>query len=239
MRGTLEPGCDSQQEPAMNLRRNRLVRQLQARPRLFIASAVGLLTGFAIPDSVAMHGVTRALIGWNVALALYLVLAGVMMARSSHDRMRHRARLQDEGQWVVLTLVMVAAIASLFAVAGQLSVAKDARGALKAAHVGLGAVNVLLSWAFTHTMMALHYAHDYYSNTCRGRPGGLQFPDDDAPDYGDFVYFSAVIGTSGQTADVSFTSKEMRRAGTVHCVIAFLFNTTVLALSINIASGLI
>jgi uncharacterized membrane protein len=58
------------------------------------------------------------------------------------------------------------------------------------------------------------------------------------PDYGDFLYFACVIGTSGQTADVSFTSRAMRRIGTVHCVLAFFFNTTVVALTINIASGL-
>jgi uncharacterized membrane protein len=69
--------------------------------------------------------------------------------------------------------------------------------------------------------------------------GGLDFPDEVAPDYGDFVYFAFVIGTSGQTVDVSFTSKSIRRIGAVHCVLAFVFNTTVLALTINIAAGLI
>jgi uncharacterized membrane protein len=58
------------------------------------------------------------------------------------------------------------------------------------------------------------------------------------PDYWDFLYFSAVIGTSGQTADVSFTSKAMRRTGLVHCVLAYFYNTTVLALTINIAASL-
>jgi len=69
-------------------------------------------------------------------------------------------------------------------------------------------------------------------------PGGLEFPGGHAPDYGDFLYFACVIGTSGQTADVSFSSRVMRRTGLVHCVLAFLFNTTLIALTINIASGL-
>ena len=80
--------------------------------------------------------------------------------------------------------------------------------------------------------------------TTTTRPGksgckpGLQFPEDDSPDYGDFFYFSAIIGTSGQTADVSFVSKELRRIGSVHCIVAYLFNTTVLALLINIGASL-
>lgn len=58
------------------------------------------------------------------------------------------------------------------------------------------------------------------------------------PDYHDFLYFSIVIGTSAQTADVCLTSRSMRRLGAIHCFLAFLFNTTVLALTVNIASGL-
>ncbi|MFD1579255.1 DUF1345 domain-containing protein [Ramlibacter ginsenosidimutans] len=87
-------------------------------------------------------------------------------------------------------------------------------------------------------MFALHYAHDYYLAETRGQRGALDFPGGHAPDYGDFLYFSSVIGTSGQTADVSFTSRPMRRTGTVHCTLAFFFNTTLIALTINVASGL-
>jgi uncharacterized membrane protein len=72
----------------------------------------------------------------------------------------------------------------------------------------------------------------------RGRPDVLQFPGTADPTYGDFFYFAAVIGTSGQTADVAFTSSKLRRIGVLHCILAFFFNTTVLALTINIAAGL-
>jgi uncharacterized membrane protein len=73
----------------------------------------------------------------------------------------------------------------------------------------------------------------------RGNPGGLDFPGTHSPDYADFLYFSCIIGTSGQTADISFCSRSMRRTGLVHCVLAYFFNTTLLALTINIASGLL
>ena len=69
--------------------------------------------------------------------------------------------------------------------------------------------------------------------------GGLLFPNQKLPDYIDFLYFSCVIGTSGQTADVSFTSQSMRKVGLMHSVLAFFFNTSLVALMINIASGLI
>ncbi len=68
---------------------------------------------------------------------------------------------------------------------------------------------------------------------------GCSSPSDEHPDYGDFFYFAVVIGTSGQTADVAFVSKPMRRIGTLHCILAYLFNTTVLALLINIGASLL
>ena len=127
---------------------------------------------------------------------------------------------------------------SLGAIVAELSVVKEMLGTLRYAHLALAVLTIITSWAFTQVMFALHYAHDYYAAEAKGNPCGLEFPGGHAPDYGDFLYFACVIGTSGQTADVSFTTRIMRRTGLVHCVLAFFFNTTLLALTINIASGL-
>jgi uncharacterized membrane protein len=224
--------------PAAIWHRYRLLRQVHARPRLFVAAAAAIVVGLFLPTGVASHAVTRWLIAWNTGAVLYVLLAAIMMTRSTTHRMRHRAQLQDDGQLVILVLVVVSAVASLVAIAGELVVVKDMHGFLKGAHIALAGATVLSSWAFIQVMFALHYAHDYYAAACHGRPAGLQFPDGDEPDYGDFFYFSAVIGTSGQTADVSFVSKPMRRIGSLHCILAYLFNTTVLALLINIGASL-
>ena len=161
-----------------------------------------------------------------------------MMFWSTHERIRKRALQQDEGRIVILSLVISAAVMSLGAIVAELSVVKEIHGVLRIEHIALAALTIVFSWMFTQVMFALHYAHDYYTAEIRGNLGGLDFPGGHAPDYGDFLYFACVIGTSGQTADVSFTSRSMRRTGLVHCVLAFFFNTTLLALTINIASGL-
>ena len=215
-----------------------ILRLVRARPRLFIATAVAILVALLLPTGIASHPVTRWLVAWNAGTGLYVLLAAVMMIRSSDHRMRHRAQLQDEGQLAILVLVVVSAVASLAAIGGELAVVKDMHGFVKEAHIALAGVTVLSSWAFIQVMFALHYAHEYYAAACHGRRAGLQFPEDDKPDYGDFFYFAAVIGTSGQTADVSFVTKPMRRIGSLHCILAYLFNTTVLALLINIGASL-
>jgi uncharacterized membrane protein len=217
---------------------NRILRQLHARPRLFIATSIAVLVALLLPASLRIQPVTRLLIAWNAGTLLYVALAAIMMIRSSPQKMLYRAQLQDDGKITILVLVCLTAMASLAAMAGELAVVKTAHGLLKGAHIALAGCTVLSSWAFIQMMFALHYAHDYYAAVSHRRPVGLGFPHDDRPDYGDFFYFSAIIGTSGQTADVPFMSKPMRRVGTMHCILAYLFNTTVLALLINIAASL-
>jgi uncharacterized membrane protein len=167
-----------------------------------------------------------------------VLMAAAMMSRSEHHDMRQRAEMQDESQWVILALVVISSLANLAAIGGELAWVKDAHGSTRALHAALAGATVLLSWAFIQVMFTLHYAHNYYAADGKGQTPGLQFPNDDRPHYGDFFYFAAVVGTSGQTADVAFSSKPMRRLGTVHCILAYLFNTTVLALMVNIGASL-
>jgi uncharacterized membrane protein len=215
-----------------------MARMVRARPRLFIAVAGALGVAVLLPPWVTSHAVTRTLIAWNAGTCLYILLAALMMGRSSTHQMRRRAQLQDDGATVILILVALSAIASLAAIAGELAVVRNVHGWLRGAHVALTGITVISSWGFIQIMFALHYAHDYYAAICRGAPAGLRFPEEEHPDYGDFFYFSSVVGTSGQTADVAFTSRHLRRVGTLHCILAYLFNTIVLALLINIGASL-
>lgn len=192
-----------------------------------------------VPDDLASHKITRAIIGWNLGAWLYLILAARMMFWATNEKIRTRAIAQDDGKYVVLGMVVIAAIVSIGAIVAELSVVKDMHGMLRSAHVTLAILTILSSWTFTQVMFALHYAHDFYVAKEQNHSGGLAFPESDTPDYSDFLYFACVIGTSGQTADVSFTTRSMRRTGLIHCVLAFFFNTTLVALTINIASGLI
>ena len=162
-----------------------------------------------------------------------------MMFWSPHERIRTRAIEHDDGKIVILGMVIIAAIMAIGAIVAELSVVKDMHGMLRYAHVALAVLTILSSWAFTQVMFALHYAHDFYVSKEHSDSGGLAFPGTAMPEYSDFLYFSCVIGTSGQTADVSFTNRKMRQTGLVHCILAFFFNTTLVALTINIASGLI
>ena len=217
---------------------NVVFRFIRARARLMISIVIGVAVALLFQVSFAQEQVTHAVIGWNAGALIYIIFTFRMMFGSSHDKIQRRAAAQDEGRMVILILVIVAAVVTLGSIINELALAKKIQSPERFAHVALAALTIVTSWLFTHIMFALHYAHDFYVARSHGGLGGLQFPATEQPDYLDFLYFSCIIGTSAQTADISFTSKPMRRTGLVHCVLAFFFNTTLLALTINIASGL-
>jgi uncharacterized membrane protein len=170
---------------------------------------------------------------------MYLGLAWHQMHGEGLDEMRRRAPTQDEGRLAILLLIVVAAAAVLLAVGTQLAAVRDLPPAERTLPVALAGFTVVTSWLFTQVLFALHYAHDFYGCRDRGLPDPLAFPGTPDPLYADFVYFAFVIGTSGQTADVAFTTSALRGVGALHCVLAFFFNATLLALAINIAAGLL
>ena len=223
--------------------RHKLLRHVVARPRLALCGLLGLATLAVLP--VDWQFSTRTLIAWNTGIWTYLAAAAVMMYRSTEQNIRRRAVVTDESRFVVLALTCVAAVASIAAIIAQLAATKDVHGLSRALHIGLAAATIVSAWTFMHVVFAQHYAHEYFIERASEKAmpeefrGGLQFPGGCAPDYSDFLYFAFVIGVAGQTADVAICSRPMRRVTLVHCVLSFFFNTTVLALTINIAAGMI
>ncbi len=211
----------------------RAVRIVYARPRTFISAAIGVVVFLLLPASLRL--VSRQLIGWDVFIACYLLLAYTLILRGGVRYVRRNAVMQDDGRFLILLVTAIGAFASIAAIVFELG----------AAHRGgpqllLATVTIALSWAMVHTTFALHYAHDYYRGA---KPGGLAFPGADAngeePDYWDFVYFSFVIGMTAQVSDVGVTDKTIRRTATAHGIISFIFNTALLALMVNIAASAI
>lgn len=229
------------QELAKKRRAFWIVRQPKAHPRLFISMAIAIGLFLAFPADWSAAG--RTIAAFDAGAAVFLVLAWTMMRRATREQMQSRARNEDEGRWGILAVAVAAAATSLLAIGFELNTARELKGAEAAYHVALAAGTILLSWFFVHTNFALHYAHEYYGEraTKSGMEtrGGLCFPGETSPDYLDFLYFSFVIGATCQVSDVQVTGRTLRRLVLAHGVLAFIFNTMILALAINIAAGLI
>ena len=207
------------------------MRVVRARPRLFLSIVLGVVVGVFLP--VEWRVATRALAAWDVAIGLYLVLAFQLMTNCDHNRIKLRSAHQDEGRITILVLVVASALASLIAILAELGGAHR-----DPAHLVLAAVTILLSWAFTHTIFALHYAHEYYDEKTH-KGGGLDFPGEAPPDYWDFMYFSLILSMACQTSDVQVTARHMRRLVLAHSVMAFFFNVIIIALTINVLAAIL
>jgi len=214
------------------------VRLARLHARLLISIAVGLFVtlGLSLTDwSMA----TKLLIGWDIGVVLYLLLVYQLMVACGIDDIRRRAAEDDEGAVALLILTGISGLAIMGAIVAELGIAKIAGQPRSGYGVAIAMITIFVSWAFVHTIFALHYAHEYYGARGDKAIGGLTFPGRQPPDYWDFLYFSLVIAMTSQVSDVVITSKVIRRIVTIHGALAFFFNVAVFALTVNIVSNLI
>jgi uncharacterized membrane protein len=210
-----------------------IIRVGMAHKRLLIS----VLLGFVVMLVVPATPITRMLIGWDVGVLIYLVAAAVVMTRcSSVSEMQNNAAAQDEGGFAILILSIAAAVASLGAIFAELSTIERTSPSY-GLYIALAIGTVMLSWAFTHTIFALHYAHAFYGGHLR--KSGLRFPGDGQPDYWDFVYFAFVIGMTFQVSDVAITHKSIRRMVVAHGALSFFFTAAIISVTVNIAANVI
>lgn len=221
--------------------RPHVLRHFRTRPRLLMGiaagAAVGLLAEAAAP--ARWTWTTPLLIGWNAGVWLYLLSTWQMMRRASHERLRDIAAAHAEGATAVTCTAVVAVVVTLAAIALELA-GFHAAGGSAAPRVALTIATLFGSWLLLGTLFALAYASLFYRK--RHQPGqGLGFPgqaEDDPPHYGDFLYFSFTIAATSQTSDVTVVDRAIRRWVLAQGVLAFMFNTVLLALAINTAAGL-
>jgi uncharacterized membrane protein len=222
--------------------------------KLFLAVLVGLAVPFLAPAD--WGPVARGISGWDVGATLYIVGVWIMMLRSGEDDLRRRASAEDQSRGMVLALCAVAALVSLGAVPALLGDTDKLADGAKTLHTTLGIYTIVCSWVFLQTIFTVHYAHEYYSDLpadqapasedgsrkkkAKQARGGLDFAGEEPfYHYTDFAYFCFTIGMTFQTSDTGVTTARMRRLALIHSIIAFFFNTVILALTINVVAGLL
>jgi uncharacterized membrane protein len=218
---------------------NKLPRKLSVRFRLLGSLLAGSLVSVVLPNS--LKPATRFLIVWDTGMICFLIWTLLLMTRATSHTIRRYAQHEDAGRFLILSVITAAAFMSLFAI-GFILHDKGTTSTFIILHVALSITTIVVSWLLVHTIFAFHYAHKYYQDhlTSIGEVAeGLDFPEDIEPDYWDFLYFSFVIGMTSQVSDVAVTSGTMRRLSLLHGILSFFFNTSIVAMAINIIAGLI
>lgn len=213
--------------------------RIHIAPKLTFGLLLGTLT------TVLFWQANRAvlfniLVGWDVFCLSSLILFWITFFSIDGKQIRQEVLVLNTNTPGIFLLAMLLILASLSIIL-LLFTQKGAAAHQDLKNIIVGFGGLLLSWTLFHTMFTIHYAHLYYmplSEKDTQIRKGLQFPEEQHPDYLDFAYFSFVNGMTFQVSDVSVTSKSMRVLVLFHCLLAFAFNTFIVALSINLIAGL-
>ncbi len=218
--------------PSLRLR----LAHLRAGTRLALAVLVGAAMLLLLPTSVRPQ--IRAVASWDSFALVALALTWLSILTLEPGQIRAWARREDPSRLVSLILVVLGATASLLAV---LVLLKESMAMVQGEQIGaivLALSAVALAWALIHTVFTLRYAHLYHERS--DGPPPLDIPGlEDLPDYLDFAYFAFIIGMTGQTADIGIRARRIRRTALLHGIIAFLFNTSLVALMIGVLTSVL
>jgi len=206
-----------------------------------LAFAVALSIALFSVEPATLSRANRLLLTWDLGVLGYLALCWLTIFRADSTLTHLRARSYDQMGYVIFLLVLGAACVSMVAIVFLMGDIKQLSHWARGTHLALSITALILSWMLIHTVFTFHYAHKYYGadDAVGAHGGGLNFPGDGAPTYLDFAYYSFVIGMTSQVSDVAVTSREMRRTTLGHGMLSFIFNIAVLALSINVISGVL
>ena len=163
----------------------------------------------------------------------------VVFFTSSPAQMRQLASKEDGSRIFVFLIVLVSSLASMVTI--LFLVFSKSESPNRGLEIAVAIAGMMLSWCMVHTTFCFHYTYMYYGDddeTPELHAEGLTFPEEKAPDYLDFAYFSFVIGMCFQVSDVTITSRAIRRQVLVHSLLAFALNTFVVALTVNLIAGL-
>ena len=220
----------------------RFFYRLDAHYRLMMSLAVSAIVFLCLNGKVTTPALI--LVVW-IGCALTIILLNWIIIFSSHPlEVRKIAKLQDSSRTFLFAFITTLSVVSLGAIIYLLKSTKGLGDVAKNEHILLAISAVIISWILLHTIYTLRYAHLYYDpdTDIDGETkavGGLQFPGKEQPDYLDFVYFSFIVGMTFQVSDVNITSRRIRRVCIMHALLSFAFNTAILALSINVVSGMV
>jgi uncharacterized membrane protein len=208
------------------------------RPSSAAKRVMYALVGGAVTGSVAsLFTPVQAsiLLGWDVAVVIYLTWTWAVIWELDPGITARLAKREDPSTAVAELVVVAAGTAMLVAVGFALVRAGQATGYMKAYLVALGLVSVVLSWTVVHAVYALRYARTYYSEPA----GGIEFNEEEPPNYIDFAYFSFTVGMTFQVADTNITSKAVRRMTLHHALLSYVFGAVLLGLVINVVATLL
>lgn len=205
---------------------------ISASHRLLLITMIGVASFFIASSTSSI--MVRLALSWIIASGLYVLSTFLMMYFSTKENIAQLSEKQDDGAIFILLIILLGSVTSLVVIMMILTDMKSLMVSDTATVISLVLLTYLSSWFLIHTAFTLHYAHVYYQDYEKTKKPPLIFPATTHPNYIDFLYFSLIIGMTCQTSDVSIASTRTRALAMIQGLTAFVFNTTLLVLTINL-----
>ncbi len=212
---------------------NRVSGWTSERARVFVAVIVGLMLALSVAWFVPWQ--LTVLLAWDTTVVLLLVWIWASVWRLDAAETARVATAEDNSRQSTLILLVSAAVASLVGVALAVIKAKSEPFGFDVALTSVAVLTVLLSWALVHTLFALRYTRLYYSD----HPGGIDFKNDEPPDFHDFMYVAFTVGMTFQVSDTDVQLRAIRRTILRHALLSYVFGTVIIAVTINVIAGFV
>ncbi len=208
--------------------------------RKYLASLFFAVIIFSISNWQQFESALSFVLAWNVFGISYMIFNLILFSKSDVNQIQKQCSKEDVSSWVLFAFVITACLIGLLSVLSFMNNTSTWQlGSIIGSILCISAVG--FSWLMVHFAFAVRYAHLYYGDNNKQfskHAKGLVFPEDDVPDYFDFAYFSIVIGMTFQVSDVVITSKGVRRLVLMHSIIAFIFNTVIIAMTVSQVIGM-
>jgi uncharacterized membrane protein len=172
--------------------------------------------------------------GWAAACILYVAWVWAGVRKLDAKGTAANAAREDPKRTVSDLLLLVASIASLFALIFVFGQARSSTPPTKEVTAALAFVSVVLSWLLVHTLFTLRYAELYYSREGRG----INFNQTEPPTYAEFAYLAFTVGMTFQVSDTNIQTSDIRVTVLRHMVLSYLFGSVIIATTVNLIAGL-
>lgn len=202
--------------------------RLSALPRVLLSGLAGCVAAGTVAWFVPWQ--ITALVGWIVAAGVFSAWILIGVARLDPADTERVAMREDDSRSAADVVLI---LASLFSLLGVVTALVGASRRNQSWTAGIAVVSVAVAWLAVQLVFTLRYAHIYYSE------GGIDFNQEEKPDYRDFAYVAFTLGMTYQVSDTNVSSKRIRRTMTKHAILSYVFGVGVIATMVNVVVSLV
>ncbi|WP_202411109.1 DUF1345 domain-containing protein [Brevibacterium rongguiense] len=232
-------------QPAAHRTSPHRIRWMFERRRVLLSAIAALIVAAVVFPAAAVSSqfayVDALVVVLLVYLVVHMVITGLVFHGATDADIDAWAERDSRGTFAQRYLLGTAPGpgASIFVAAVAMFVAmvwlpgNDSTSLPTWLRITIGVTLVVVAWC----EVLLSFTVTFRADDALEDDSGLDFPGTRNPAPSDYVYFALSVMVTFGTTDVSVTSSDMRKTVTANAIIAFVFNTVIVAAAVSVLMG--